>query len=89
MVKKSGGIPGDVNQNAARIVALATGQPTPKNVSERQKRLRSHAASILGKLGGSKGGKERAKRLSAKRRKEIAKAAAAVRWSGNLPEQSN
>jgi len=86
MPKKRTKVPTDVNQNAARIVALSTGQSIPKNVSDQEKRLRSRAASILGKLGGSKGGKERARRLSAKRRREIAEAAAAVRWSKNLPE---
>ena len=38
------------------------------------------AAVALGRLGGLKGGKARAKKLSAKRRKEIAKKAAAARW---------
>jgi hypothetical protein len=38
------------------------------------------AAVALGKLGGSKGGLIRAKRLSKKRRVEIGKKAAAVRW---------
>ena len=37
-------------------------------------------AQILGKAGGKKGGPARAKALSAKRRKEIAKKAAAARW---------
>jgi hypothetical protein len=74
-------IPKDVNQNAARIVAMTTGQPIPSNiVSDEEKRLRSHAASILGKLGGSKGGKARAENLSARRRTEIAKKAAQSRW---------
>jgi hypothetical protein len=38
------------------------------------------AAVALGKLGGSKGGKIRAKRLSKKRRVEIGKLAAKARW---------
>ncbi len=38
------------------------------------------AAVALGKLGGSKGGKIRAAKLSAKRRSEIAKKAATARW---------
>ena len=38
------------------------------------------AAQMLGRLGGLVGGKARAKKLSAKRRSEIAKAAAAARW---------
>lgn len=39
------------------------------------------AAVALGKLGGSKGGKIRAQKLSAKRRSEIARKAAFARWS--------
>jgi len=38
------------------------------------------AAVALGRLGGSKGGKIRAARLTAKRRTEIAKQGAAARW---------
>ena len=36
--------------------------------------------SALGRLGGSKGGKTRAERLSSARRREIARAAAQARW---------
>lgn len=39
------------------------------------------AAVALGRLGGLKGGPARASQLSAKRRKEIARRAAQVRWS--------
>ncbi len=38
------------------------------------------AAVMLGRLGGQKGGKARAKSLTPERRKEIAKKAAASRW---------
>jgi len=38
------------------------------------------AAVALGRLGGLKGGAARAKKLSSKRRSEIAKKAAAARW---------
>jgi hypothetical protein len=61
-----------------RIVAEATGDSVVFTEAE----LRSQAASILGKLGASKGGKARAKNLSAERRKQIAKKAAISRWSG-------
>ena len=37
--------------------------------------------SALGRIGGPKGGKARARKLSAKRRSDIAKRAALVRWS--------
>lgn len=40
------------------------------------------AAVALGRLGGLKGGKARAKALTAKKRSEIAKKAAAARWKG-------
>jgi len=66
-----------MNSIAFRIVAQATGQP---------ERVKNPAAVALGKLGASKGGKARAEKLSKKRRKEIAQAAATVRWSKNLPE---
>lgn len=39
------------------------------------------AAVALGRLGGMKGGAARAKKLTASRRREIARKAAQVRWS--------
>jgi len=42
---------------------------------------RNPHAVALSKLGARKGGKARAEALSAKRRKEIAKGAARLRWS--------
>jgi hypothetical protein len=39
------------------------------------------AAQILSKLGASKGGEARAKKLSPERRKEIAEKAAQTRWA--------
>jgi hypothetical protein len=79
----------DLNENAARVVSLSTGQPIPKIVDlselskEEERKLRSQAASILGKLGGSKGGKARAATLSADRRAEIARRAAVARWQNS------
>ena len=49
--------------------------------------LRSQAASILGKLGGRKGGLERARRLNKKRRAEIASQGARARWKGHKKEK--
>jgi hypothetical protein len=89
--RSSKGIPRDINQNAARIVALSTGQPIPKLSPEatrpKKNRIRSDereknpAAVALGRLGGQKGGIARANRLTAEQRKEIAKRAADARWS--------
>lgn len=44
------------------------------------------AAVALGRLGGLKGGKARAEKLSEKRRKEIAKKAAMARWNTRSPK---
>ena len=41
----------------------------------------SSAAAVLGRLGGSKGGKARAEKLSPKKRAAIARLAAAARWA--------
>ena len=57
----------DVNELAALIASKATAGKNP-------------AAVMLGRLGGLKGGKVRAARLSAKRRSEIATNAAHSRW---------
>jgi hypothetical protein len=43
------------------------------------------AAVALGRLGGIKGGKARAEALTAKKRSEIAKKAAAARWAKRSP----
>lgn len=45
------------------------------------------AAVALGRLGGLKGGKARAQRLTAKQRKEIARHAAVARWSSERDEE--
>ena len=71
----------DTNQTAARAVALSTGQTIPKI---QRKRKKNPAAVALGKLGGSKGGKMRAERLSAERRREIAQRAAEIRWQSTM-----
>ncbi len=45
-------------------------------------KMKKNAAAVaLGRLGGLKGGKVRARKLSAKRRKEIAVQAVKARWA--------
>jgi len=66
----------DINVLASQIVAEASQEPTDK--SQLQK---NPAAVALGHLGGLKGGPARAKKLSSKKRKEIARKAATFRWS--------
>jgi hypothetical protein len=68
--------PRDISQLAASIVQDATAEPTPKEPLPEK----NPAAVALGRLGGLKGGKARAAKLSAKKRKEIAKKAAKIRW---------
>ena len=60
----------DINELAASVVAVATDETREKNPY----------AVALGRLGGLKGGKARAKKLTAKQRTEIAKKAARTRW---------
>jgi hypothetical protein len=66
----------DINPVAKRVVGLATGNP----ISEEPLPEKNPAAVALGRLGGLKGGKARAEKLSAKKRTEIAKKAAQTRW---------
>jgi hypothetical protein len=65
-------LPRDINSRAARILAITTGQEDVPT--------KNPAAVALGRLGGLKGGKARAAKLSAARLKEIGKAGAAKRW---------
>lgn len=69
--------PTDTNQRAKNIVDIATGEAEDTALTHDGKNA---AAVELGRKGGLKGGKARAKALSAKRRSEIAKAAAKARW---------
>ncbi len=68
--------PRDPNQLAKWIVDKSTGQIPESKEADR----RNPAAVALGRLGGIKGGKVRAKRLSSQRRRAIAAKAAAARW---------
>lgn len=72
----------DPNQAAFEAVQNLTGQAQVEKPDELAA-LRSQAASILGRLGGSKGGRERARRLSKKRKSEIARQGARARWKGH------
>lgn len=71
--------PRDVNQLAKQIVDEATGESKPEASAEPEK---NPAAVALGRLGGLKGGRARAGKLSARKRSAIAKAAAIARWKG-------
>lgn len=71
----------DVNAMAAEIVQQATDEneePTPEAKPDREK---DPAAVELGRRGGVKGGKARAKNMTAEQRRESARRAAQARWS--------
>ncbi len=59
--------PGDVVSNAIKIARIATGEEKEETPSKTRK-------------GGLKGGKSRAKTLTAEQRSEIARVAALARW---------
>lgn len=63
----------DINQLAHFIIEQAT--RTPKSGEK------NPAAVALGRLGGLKGGKARAAKLSPEKRREIARIAASKRWN--------
>jgi hypothetical protein len=66
--------PADVIGNAVHVMQIATGEARETIVEKNP-----HAVA-LGKLGGKKGGKARAKNLSEKKRRSIASKAANARW---------
>lgn len=69
--------PRDTNQLAKLIVDIATGEIEDKGLGKEK----NPAAVELGRLGGLKGGKARADKLTSEKRSEIAKNAAAARWN--------
>lgn len=77
MPKRSSKPKEDVNEIAARIVAMTTGEKPSEPKPEK-----NPAAVALGRLGGLKGGKARAAKLSKAKRAAIAKKAAQARWNG-------
>lgn len=74
MPKRSSKPPSDENRAAFDAVARLTG-------AQEHQPEKDPAAVSLGRKGGLKGGKARARALTAEERSEIAKAAAAARWN--------
>jgi hypothetical protein len=75
----------DVNVTAFEILQAVTGEPVEKPTKKKVKPEKNPAAVALGRLGGLKGGKARAKTLSPRKRALIAKRAAQARW-GKKPQ---
>ena len=72
--------PADLNRLAKAIVDEATGEDKPQG-HQPDESGKNPAAVALGRLGGLKGGKARAKKLTKQQRSEIARKAAATRWA--------
>ena len=70
--------PRDANQLAKAIVDEATDDVVEEDAPAEEGK--NPAAVALGRLGGKKGGKARAAKLTKEQRSEIAKRAAAARW---------
>ena len=70
--------PRDLNQLAARLVQKATSDEPEAEADPYEGK--NPAAVELGRLGGQKGGKARAAKLTPEERSEIARRAARARW---------
>ena len=81
MPKRSSKKPRDLNLLAKSITDEATTERLLQDAIENGK---NPAAVMLGRLGGLKGGKARAAKLSAEKRKEIARKAAEARWQKEI-----
>ena len=77
-MRRSSKLPEDPNQRAAAIVQMSTEEPSES--------IKDYLARI-GRKGGLKGGKARARKLSARKRSEIARKAAKKRWSERPSEE--
>lgn len=85
MRRSSKKLPKDPNQLAYEIARLSTeeSEEKPKDPQEAAQQAISSYLALIGKKGGLKGGPARARKLSAKRKKEIAEEAAKARWRKN------
>lgn len=87
MIKRSS-MPRDTNQLARKIVQIASGQdvepeetPAAVVLPEISGETLHEVAVQMGRRGGLKGGPARAKVLSPRRRKQIARLGARTRWA--------
>lgn len=70
----------DFSVTAFRVVQEAAGQNEPKQEKPLSTEGKNPNAVALGRLGGLKGGKARASKLTPEQRRGIAKKAAKARW---------
>lgn len=74
-MQKRSSMPRDPNQRAKLIADMVWGEAEPE-----PEPTKNPNAVALGRLGGAKGGKARAAKLTPEQRREIAKRAAQARW---------
>ena len=79
MVKQKRNKKEDLNVRAFNIAQEATEEQLQKDPIKKPSDKNPHAVA-LGRLGGLKGGKSRASKLTPEQRKEIAQKAARARW---------
>ena len=79
-MSKRSGKEHDFAVTAFRIVEQAVGEHMDGTPLDDPSAGKNPAAVAMGRLGGTKGGKARAAKLSPAKRKAIAKKAAAARW---------
>lgn len=70
----------DINVNAFEILNSIIDEPPALPIKKKKAPAKNPAAVALGRLGGLKGGKARAAKLTAMRRAQIAQKAARARW---------
>lgn len=75
--------PRDPNELAKLVVDIATGEEQDTVATGGK----NPAAVALGRLGGLKGGKARAAKLSDRKRQQIAKLAAKARWAAKAAKE--
>ena len=84
MRRSSKPLPKDPNQLAYEVVRLSTEETNAAKRPSLDSAL-SRYLSEIGRKGGLKGGNARAKQLSAKKRRDIARKAAKARWKKRSP----
>ncbi len=72
--------PKDTQQLARAVLDAIAPDAEPKLAEPKEESDKNPAAVALGRLGGLKGGKARASKLTADERSKIAKKAAVARW---------
>ena len=79
-MKKQKNLSRDANKRAFEIVRLSIGEQDEQISATKEPSLISAYLANIGRKGGLKGGKARAKKLTPEQRKEIARKAASARW---------